>query len=190
MVIVIAPVIHFSLTVMFKNVIQEIPLMIGVSASIFLAFYFGKIPLKDLSIISKKMKPWNFSLIIIGMFLLLNIFKASDTSRVIADANFSKTFLLVGVGFVLGFATGRVQVPISILLPIYLTQFGANAMTPWVFMVTFFAIYQGYVISPVHPCVSVSLEYFKTELKDFYKLLFVPAVICLVIAVVAAFFTF
>ena len=190
LVIVIAPVIHFSLTMIFKNVIQEIPLVIGVSVSIVLAFYFGKLSLKDFTIISKKMKPWNFALIIIGMFLLLNIFKVSDTSRVIAEASFSKTFLLVGIGFLLGFATGRVQVPISILLPIYLTQFGSDAMTPWIFMITFFAIYQGYVISPVHPCVSVSLEYFKTELKDFYKLLFVPAIIGLTVAWIVAALTF
>ena len=190
LVIVIAPVVHFSLTMIFKNVIQEIPLVIGVSVSIVLAFYFGKLSFKDFIVISKKMKPWNFALIIIGMFLLLNIFKASDTSRVIAEASFSKTFLLIGIGFLLGFATGRVQVPISILLPIYLTQFGADAMTPWIFMVTFFAIYQGYVISPVHPCVSVSLEYFKTELKNFYKLLFVPAIIGLTVAWIVATLTF
>ena len=60
------------------------------------------------------------------MFLFLNIFKASETSRVIADASFSKVFLVVGIGALLGFATGRVQVPISILLPIYLAQFGID----------------------------------------------------------------
>ncbi|MBC8183458.1 DUF401 family protein [candidate division KSB1 bacterium] len=190
MVIVIAPVIHFSLLSIFGNVIQEIPLVIGVSVSIVLAFYFGKLPLRDLFTISKKMKPWNFALIIVSMFLLLNIFKASDTSKVIAEASFSKTFILVGVGFLLGFATGRVQVPISILLPIYLAQFGSDAMTPWIFTVMFFAIYQGYVVSPVHPCVSVSLEYFKTELKDFYKLLILPAIICLAIAWIVAALTF
>jgi len=189
LVIIIAPVIHFILTMTFKNVIQEIPLVIGVGVSIVLAFYFGKIPQKDFTTITKKTKPWNFALIIIGMFLLLNIFKASDTSRVIADASFSKTFLLVGVGFLLGFATGRVQVPISILLPIYLVQFGSDAMTPWTFMVTFFAIYQGYVISPVHPCVSVSLEYFKTTLKDFYKLAAVPALIGLLFVWIVAMIT-
>ena len=190
MVIVIAPVIHFGLLAGFGNIIQEIPLVIGVSVSIILAFYFGKLPIRDLLSISKKMKPWNFALIIFGMFLLLNIFKVSDTSRVIADASFSKPFLLVGIGFLLGCATGRVQVPISILLPIYLAQFGAHAMTPWIFAVMFFAIYQGYVVSPVHPCISVSLEYFKTELKDFYTLLIIPALICLAIAWVVAVLTF
>jgi uncharacterized protein len=185
-VIVIAPVVHFGLLSIFGNIIQEIPLVIGVSVSIVLAFYFGKLPIRDLLPISKKMKPWNFALIIIGMFLLLNIFKASATSTVIADASFSKPFLLVGVGFLLGFATGRVQVPISILLPIYLAQFGNHAMTPWIFAVMFFAVYQGYVISPVHPCVSVSLEYFKTGLKDFYKLAAVPALIGLLFVWIVA----
>ena len=47
------------------------------------------------------MKPWNFALIILGMFLFLNIFKASETSRVIAEASFSKVFLVVIIGALL-----------------------------------------------------------------------------------------
>lgn len=176
-VIILAPIIHFALITLFKKILQEIPLLLGVSLSLILAFFFGNLGWKDCIAIAKKMKPWNFSLIIIGMFLFLNIFKASETSRVIAEASFSKVFLVVGIAALLGFATGRVNVPISILLPIYFAQYGSQAMTPFVFAVMFFAAYQGYVISPVHPCVSVSLEFFHTELRDFYKLLALPGLI-------------
>ena len=190
MVIIVAPLIHFILMSFFKNIIQEIPLVIGVLTSIVLAFYFGKISWKELRPIAVKMKPWNFALIILGMFLFLNIFKASDTSIVIAEASFSKVFLVVGIGALLGFATGRVQVPISILLPIYLAQFGIDAMTPLIFAVMFFATYQGYIVSPVHPCISVSLEYFKTGLKDFYKLTALPAIISLIFVWILAMILF
>jgi len=176
-IILIAPLLHFSLMRIFTSWLPEIPLLIGVSTSLALAFWFGHLGLKDLQPIARKMKPWNFALIIVGMFLFLHIFQASETSRAIAAASFSKIFLLVGIGALLGFATGRVQVPVSILLPIYFAQFGSEAMTPFIFAVMFFAIYQGYVISPVHPCVSVSLEYFKTDLKSFYRLLAIPGLI-------------
>ncbi len=182
LIFVIAPLIHVALMNIFKNWIREIPLLIGVLSSIILTLYVSRLSLKNVRTIVIEMRPWKFSLIIIAMFLFLNIFKASETSRVIAATSFSKEFLLIGMGAVLGFATGRVQVPFSILLPIFLTQYGAGAMTPLVFALTFFAIYQGYLISPVHPCTSVSMEYFNTSLKSFYRLSAMPAMICLAVA--------
>jgi len=183
-VILIAPFIHFTLMALFKDLIPEIPLIIGVFTSLILSLWFSKINAKKFRYVAIKMKPWNFALIIVGMFLFLHIFQASATSKVIADASFSKVMLLVGIGTLLGFATGRVQVPIAILLPIYSAQFGAKSMTPITFALMFFAVYQGYIVSPVHPCISVSLEYFKTDIKDFYKILAVPAIICLAVVLV------
>jgi len=55
-------------------------------------------------------------------------------------------------------------------------------MTSPVFALMYFSIFMGYVISPVHPCVSVSLEFFGAQLKDFFKLLIIPVLISLVIA--------
>ncbi|HDM78723.1 MAG TPA: DUF401 family protein, partial [Deltaproteobacteria bacterium] len=181
-VIFIAPLIHSSLITIFPKVLPEIFLVIGVAASLILALCFGNSRWKTIRLVWKKTGPWRFSLIIIGMFLFLNIFKASDASRIIAEATFSKTFLLVGIGSILGFLTGRVQVPVSILLPIYYSKYGTNTMTCPVFALMYFSIFMGYVISPVHPCVSVSLEFFGAQLKDFFKLLIIPVLISLVIA--------
>lgn len=177
-VILIAPVIHFMLMIIFKNVIPEVPLMIGVVMSLILATGFSHMNLNRFKSVVIQMKPWKFVFIILGMFLFLHIFQASATSRVIAEADFPKWVLLVGIGALLGFATGRVQVPVAILLPIYSAQFGIQTMTPATFAVMFFAVYQGYIVSPVHPCISVSLEYFHTDLKAFYKQLAFPALIC------------
>lgn len=189
LVILSAPVIHLSLMTVFPDIIQEIHLLTGVLISLILAFVLGHIRRKDVQPILVKMKPWNFALIILGMFLFLNIFQASKTSQVIADASFSKLFIVIVVGFFLGFATGRVQVPISILLPIYLVQFGAEEMTPMVFALMFFVVYQGYVISPVHPCVCVSLEYFRSGLKDYFKSLAFPTAISVGMAWITGLFT-
>ncbi|MCK4297043.1 MAG: DUF401 family protein [Candidatus Marinimicrobia bacterium] len=185
LVIISAPVIHITLMSSFKNILPEIPLLIGVAFSLFLVFYFGKLPIKNLKQLSIKMKPWKFFLIIIAMFIFLNMFEASKVSAAISVIVFSKTFLIVGIGVFLGFVTGRVQVPVSIILPIFYSKFGIESMTPVVFATMFFAVFMGYIVSPVHPCVSVSLEYFHTELKDFYKKLSVPTLIA--IAVVSLF---
>ncbi|RLC44679.1 MAG: hypothetical protein DRH57_08960 [Candidatus Cloacimonadota bacterium] len=181
-IILSAPIIHIVLMSIFKNLMKEIPLVIGVTTSLVLAFYFGKLSWKDLKPISLKMKPWKFALIIIGMFLFLNMFRSSGIAKIIAEIVFSKSFLIVGIGAFLGFVTGRVQMPFSILLPVYYSKFGNETITYVVFAVMFFSIFIGYVISPVHPCVSVSLEFFGTGLKGFFKKLAVPTIISLCLA--------
>lgn len=185
-IILLAPVIHASSLSVFS--ISEIPLLIGVCVSLTLSFIASHLEVKEFVKIFKNMKPWNYSLIILGMFLFLNIFKASNMAAVIAGIAFSPAFLLVGVGALLSFVTGRVQLPVSILLPIFYSKYGQDAMTPGVFAIMFFSIFMGYMISPVHPCVSVSIEFFKTTLKDFMKSAIIPVVLSLIIASIAAFF--
>ncbi|MEA1913490.1 MAG: DUF401 family protein [candidate division WOR-3 bacterium] len=181
-IILIAPIVHLSFMRVFR--ISEIPLIIGVSLSLIVALKTSRLRVKEIFQIAKKMKIWNFALIIFGMFLFLNIFKASNISSVIADIAFSKTFLLVGIGAFLGFATGRVQVPVSIIIPIYFAKYGLDAISPEAFAIMFFASFMGYIISPIHPCVLISIEFFNTTLKDFMKKMITPAVLCLIIAAI------
>ncbi|MDO9549224.1 MAG: DUF401 family protein, partial [Candidatus Marinimicrobia bacterium] len=131
--VMIAPVIHIIGKSLFPNMMEEIPLIVGVLLSLGLTFHFGKLPLKELGPITLKMRPWRFFLLILGMFIFLNVFKATDASAAIAAIAFNKTFLIVGIALFLGFVTGRVQVPVSILLPIYYAGFGAETMSPMVF---------------------------------------------------------
>ncbi len=185
-VILAAPILDLLLINIFEDVMKELPLVIAVCVSLFLAFYFGGLGVKDIKTVAKKMEPWNFFLIIIAMFTFLNVFKASDAPSLIAELSVSKTVLIVVIGALLGFVTGRVQVPVSIIVPIYLTKYGETAMTPVAFAFIYFSIFMGYMVSPVHPCVSVSLEYFDSTLKNFFKTLVPPAVAGLIIASLGA----
>ncbi len=185
-VILAAPLVDLVLMITFNHIIPEIHLVIAVSMSLFLAFYFGRLGLKDIKPISLKMKPWNFALIIIAMFIFLNVFIASGAPSLIAELSVSKAVLTVCIGSLLGFATGRVQVPVAILVPVYFSRYGISALTPSTFAIIYFSTFIGYVISPVHPCVSVSLEYFKSGLKDFLKVLTLPTIISLIIAFICA----
>jgi integral membrane protein (TIGR00529 family) len=185
-IILSAPIIHIVLMSIFKNLMYEVSLTIAVLTSLMLAFYFGKLKVKSIKPIVAKMKPWKFFLIIIGMFLFLNIFQVSNISKVIADIVFCKSFLIVGIAAFLGFVTGRVQMPFAILLPIYYSKFGSGAITYLVFGVMFFSTFMGYIISPIHPCVSVSLEFFGAGIKDFFKQLALPVAISLFAALVVS----
>lgn len=179
-IILIAPLIHITFITLDPYRLPEFYLVCAVATSFLLSLYFGHISLGNIKKIILKMKPWKYSLIIMGMFLFLNIFKASDTPGVFEALNVPKIFLLVIIGFLLGFATGRVQLPVSILLPVYLAKYGVSFMTPVSFAIMFFSVYLGYLISPVHPCVAVSLTYFHTSLKHTIKHMIPPAAIGLI----------
>lgn len=183
-IIISAPIVHITLT--HLKIMDEISLLIGISTSLILTVLFGKMKLPDFKPIILKMKPWKFFLIIIGIFLFLNIFKDSEVSEEIAKAVFSKTFLIILIAAFLGFVTGRIQLPVSILLPIYLTKFSASSLNPFSFAIMYSSVFIGYMLSPVHPCVSVSIEFFDTTFKEFLRKAFMPGLLSLIIIYLAA----
>jgi len=171
-VILSAPIIDFTLKRIFS--IGNLATLIGVSIAFILSIALSRKKLNFKGIIIK-MKPWNFALIIIGMFIYLHVFQASDASELIAALPLPPLILAVVAGFTLGIATGRVQLPISIIIPIYLST--AQAITPFVFTLIYIGIFFGYIISPIHPCLVVTCEYFRISIKDLTKKLAVPTLI-------------
>jgi integral membrane protein (TIGR00529 family) len=172
-IILIAPFLDFTLKKLFVLPFKEIATVIGVSAAFMLSYKLSRVNL-DLKDIARKMKPWNFSLIILGMFTFLHIFQSSNVADLIASIPLPPATLCVVAGFILGVATGRVLLPASIILPVYATT---GDITPVVFAIIYTSIFFGYVISPVHPCVCVTLEYFNVPMRNFFKLLITPTII-------------
>jgi len=184
-IILVAPILDFSLKKICILPIAEIATVLGVSAAFILSISLSAVPL-DLNSIAKKMRPWNFFLIIMGMFIFLNVFKTSNAADLIASIPLPRTTLCVVAGFILGFATGRVLLPASIIFPVYMT---AMKITPVAFAVIYASVFFGYMISPVHPCVGVSLEYFRVSMKDFTKMMWKPTMIVFVVAFILSFVT-
>jgi len=185
-VIISAPIIHTFLKM--ASLMDEMALVIAVTITLILTFLFGRMkPIKLFSIL-KKMKPWKYFLIIIAIFLFLRIFQATTISSKISQLSFSKNYLIIVIAGMLSFVTGRVQLPISILIPIFLTKFGVDQFTILAFVIMYVAVYLGYMISPVHPCIIVSLEYFKTSYWKFMKRAYLPTLIGFVLLFVFSLF--
>ena len=185
-IILIAPLADLFMKKVFKLPVKEIATLIGVSISLILSMAFGRIGIKELAKIGKKMKPWKFAAIILGMFLFLNVFKSSSIPEHLKDFTLPSELLCVVLGFLFGVVTGRIQVPASIVIPVYLVKYGP--MSPIVFAITYFSIFLGYVISPIHPCVSVSVEYFKVSIRDFLKVMVIPTFSTLLLLLILSFF--
>lgn len=182
LIIISAPIIHTLLNV--TALLDETALVIAVSITLALTFILGKMKIKELYNLFSKMKPWSYFLIILGIFLFLRIFQATPITDKISQLTFSSNFLIIGIAALLSFVTGRVQLAVSILIPIFLTKFGAAQFNIQTFVIMYIAVYLGYMISPVHPCVSVSVEYFRTSYWQFAKRSFLPTLIGFLILII------
>lgn len=175
--IVIAPIIDFFGRTFLNLSIPEIFLLIGLCLSIGVALKFAEMPFSTIKSIAKKMKVWRFPLLIFAMFLFLEIFIKSGVPEDIGALELPFV-LLICIGFFLGFALGRVLLPISILIPIYLIQNILTIMPLLDFVFLYFATFLGYLMTPLHPCLAYSIQYFKTDYKKAFKYVAIPVFIC------------
>jgi len=169
--IIIAPLIDFIGRTFFKVVIPEIFLLIGLIVSLGIALKFANMKITSIKNIAKKMKIWRFPLLIFAMFWFLDVFIRSGVAEEIRSLNLS-FILFILLGFFLGFATGRIQLPLSILIPVYLSI----PLMELIFL--YCSIFLGYLITPIHPCVAYSTNYFKTNYKNVIKHLAIPTFLC------------
>ena len=178
-VLVIAPTLDISIKTFFAPTVEEIATIIAVSASLLIAVAIGRIGLRNLGDVAWKARPWNFASMIVGIMVFLNVFQNSGILQLIGNVYITREILLA-IGFLLGFGTGRIITPAGIIFPIFITKFG-NISLPN-FAIMYFSIFLGYVLTPVHPCVSLSVESFKVEIKDYFKAVLQPASIALIIS--------
>ena len=178
--ILIAPVLDFIGRTFFNFSVPELFLLLGLIFSIWPALKFGKMKLSSIKMISKKMRIWRFPLIMFSMFIFLEVFVLSGAPDEIASVDLS-VFLLILIGFFLGVGTGRIQLPISIIIPIYLAQFTVLTMPLLDFIFIYTSIFIGYLITPLHPCVAYSTEYFETGFIKAAKILGKPVLISFIL---------
>lgn len=175
--LITAPIIDFLGRLFFPISFPELFVFIGLIISISIALKFAKMNVFNIKEISRKMKVWRFPLLIISMFLFLSIFLESGVPEQISALNLPFA-LFISIGFFLGFTTGRVQLPSSILIPIYLVQNLVLSMPIIDFVFLYFAIYLGYLITPLHPCLAYNINYFKTNYIKSFKHVAIPTFIC------------
>lgn len=173
--ILVAPIFDFTLKLIVPffthSPYSELSLVIGILLSLCIATVLGDMSLRELYRIAKEAKIWNFVLIIFGTFTFLNVFNAAHLPEIINTLHIPVIFLAVIVSFFLGVGTGRSQAPLAIIIPILMAS---QTITPILFAITYFSVFLGYMLSPVHPCVSVSLEYLNSTLKAFLHSLIYP----------------
>ena len=184
--ILIAPILDLLLAVTCSLPYPEIGTAIGISASLTVSAIVGRTSRTTIASVFRRMRPWKYALIILAMFLFLAVFRNSGIPEAIADMSLHPVLLCVVVGFLLGAVTGRIQAPMAILIPIFVSTYGSMGVIA--FAVTYSAVFVGYIITPIHPCISVSVEYFHTSIGAFLRRTAAPVAIALGLCVVAGWF--
>ncbi|MCR4403807.1 MAG: DUF401 family protein [Candidatus Acetothermia bacterium] len=179
-----APVTDLILESTLALPVRELGTLAGVSISLLLVASFGRLSGRDLLAVGKKMRVWRFSLVILGMFFFIAVFQRSEAPQLLAGLALPPAALGVVGGFLLGLITGRIEASASIIIPIL--GVGATGVTLPVFAVIFYSIFLGYVLTPMHPCIAVSTEYFGISLRAFLGRLALPAGLALAAAAVLA----
>lgn len=175
--LIITPIIDFFGRTFLEFPYPEVFLLVGLIISTAIALKLGKVPISNLKPIVIKMQLWRFPLLILAMFWFLEVFIRSEVPNEVGKLNLP-FFLFICLGFFLGFATGRIELPISILIPIYLIQYGLKIIFLLDFAFLYTAIFLGYLITPIHPCVAYSKEFFNVAYKDMFKSLAKPTFTC------------
>ncbi len=174
-----APIIDVLVKTFMQPTIEEAATLIGVSASLLITLAIWGARPRKLGMVVLEAEPWSFASMVIGIMFFLNVFKRSGIPQLVETTNITPETLFI-VGFLLGFGTGRIVTPAGIVFPIFLTKFGAISLPTFAF--TYFSIFLGYVVTPVHPCVSLSVESFKTKIKEYLRTVMPPTIIALVLS--------
>jgi len=185
-VILIAPLIDLVLKNAATLPYEEIGAAVGVVVSLGLIAVICRPTGKDALRIARQMRPWKYGGLILAMLAFLEVFLASGLPAMVAGMTLPPVVLCVVIGFALGLVTGRTLAPVAIVIPIYLSSYGGLSTAG--FAVTFSAAFLGFLLSPIHPCVSVSLEYFDESISSYWRRLAVPSLIGLGVAAVVGFF--
>ncbi len=172
--VLITPVIDLLFRALFPDF--EYPrlfMLLGIILSLGTALYFTKHKFSFLFTIAKEANVWRYPLMIVSIFWFLAIFEASNVPTQIQSLHLPFLLFLL-LGFALGFATGRVALPCTILFPLYLSQNALSIFSIPEFALLYFIIFSGYLITPIHPCVAYSAEHFKIKQKEYLKYFLKP----------------
>jgi len=185
-VIFIAPLLDFLLRWSLRLPVRELGTLAGVGLSLLAVSLAGRSNGLRLGKIALKMRVWRFALIILGMFFFLEVFQRSGVPGLIAGLKLPGAVLGAVIGPLLGLITGRIQAPVAVIFPVFFAR--GEAITPAMFALSFYAVFLGYILTPIHPCIAVSVEYFKTSLREFIRVLRWPALLAWLVALIFSFF--
>jgi len=120
------------------------------------------------------------ALSIFAIMFLKNIIFESGLPEMISShmSGMPPSIMIALLSFIIGLLTAHNLAAIGILYPVLSPFLDSLPMISLLYISAF----MGYLISPIHPCIVLTYEYFKPKFTDAYKLLIPPSIAVVVIA--------
>lgn len=151
--------------------------LISLPVGIFVAFIISE--KKSFDFIKRGISV-SLAVAIFGIMFLKNIIFESGVTDVISShlVHFPVVFTIASLSFLIGLLTAHNIAAIGILYPILSPFLDSIGLVSLLYISSF----MGYLISPIHPCVVLTYDYFRPKFTDAYKLLIPPSITVLIIA--------
>jgi hypothetical protein len=112
----------------------------------------------------------------------------SSLARVFPSEGASAYLLLFAVPFLFGLLTGVNHAYVGIAFPLLLPIFGSGNPDMILVLFAYVSGFVGILLSPAHLCLFLTLDYFKADLRDVYKILIWPVALIFAAAFLVLFF--
>jgi integral membrane protein (TIGR00529 family) len=106
----------------------------------------------------------------------------SSVTGVFQSEGISAYLLLFAVPFFLGLLTGVNHAYVGISFPLLLPIFGRENPDMVLVLFAYVSGFVGILLSPAHLCLVLTLDFFKADLRDVYKILLWPSVVIFIAA--------
>lgn len=111
-------------------------------------------------------------LIIAGIMLykemLTHTAVISDLTNLVLEMGLPVIFLIAVISFLVGMLTGDNSASVAILFPLFIPLIPAGGVVTSAYFAYLYAgSTAGHIISPAHPCFSLTKEYYAVEIKDY-----------------------
>jgi integral membrane protein (TIGR00529 family) len=168
----------------------KINLLLSLAIVIFSLFFLNinKLSLKMLKEIIRNYVDLSVVILIASIMIFQRMLQVSGGIEVIPEV-FAKLgihpfIILFSIPFFIAIITGISSAAIGIGLPILLPIIVQGEVNLYYAMLTYAGAFMGVMLSPVHLCLVVTRNYFKSDLNQIYKMLILPLTIITLITLI------
>lgn len=164
----------------------KLRLLFALAVSALLTQIFFRLSLRKRLYVIWRSISWKTVFLVASVMVFKRILETSgalsSVTRLFQPEGISAYLVLFLVPFFLGLLTGVNHAYIGIAFPLLLPIFGSENPDMVLVMFAYVSGFVGILLSPAHLCLSMTLEYFKADLRSVYPILVLPTAVIFVAA--------
>jgi len=180
------------LSIVVLVLIFKLDMVLSLSLIVFFTFITTKIKRNKVTFILRKiLLSWKIILLVVSVMIFKRILENSGILLIIPQIlnkmGIPLLLVLFFIPFLIGLLMGATQAFVGITFPILLPFIGISNPNVNYIMLAYAGGFAGVLLSPVHLCLIVTRDYFKSNLIKVYKLLLPPIIFVALVAFLIVF---